>query len=531
MLKLTARWKTILLIVFITVSTGGLPAWSQDEFEVALEDSGEVVEVTFYSAETPEELVKDRLQCLQNEIHMTYNPQVKSFIDYFSKKNKNYLTIMESRRNVYFPIFEEYLKKHNMPDELKYLSIVESGLNPKATSRVGAAGLWQFMPSTGKIYNLHQDSYLDERLDPYEATEAACKYLKQLYNMFDDWQLALASYNCGPGNVRKAIRKSGYKDGFWEVYNHLPKETRSYVPQFIAIMYVMNNLNEYGFQTDSLEYAMAFDTIRVSKTINLDVFCDQLGICKDDLSKLNPGLKREILPGYLNYTLRVPLDVMPNLHDNRTAILDSAFVAKEERIAYEEVVQPAKKYYTVKNGDYLGKIADKNNVSVTDIKKWNNLSKSTVHVGQKLVIYSKQAVKTTNTGVVEAKQVKTATQSVSTMVEKKPVMTSGSHHIVKSGENLHMIAQKYQVSLADIKSWNKLNSTVIYAGQKLVIKTVSAEGTATISQDLPKFYMVQPGDTLWSISKKYNGLSVDDIKKKNNLKDENIKPGMKLILS
>lgn len=529
MLKLTARWKTILSIVFVTVTTGGLPAWSQDEFEVALEDGGEVVEIPFYSTETPEELVQDRLQCLQNEIHMTYNPQVKSFIDYFSKKNRNYLTIMESRRNVYFPIFEEYLKKHNMPDELKYLSIVESGLNPTAKSRVGAAGLWQFMPATGKIYNLHQDFYLDERLDPYEATEAACKYLKQLYNMFDDWQLALASYNCGPGNVRKAIRKSGYKDGFWEVYNHLPKETRSYVPQFIAIMYVMNNLDEYGFQADSLEYAMAFDTLKITKTINLDVFCDQLGICKDDLSKLNPGLQREILPGYLNYSLRVPLDVMQTLNGNRVAILDSAFVAKEERIAFEEVAQPSKTYYTVRSGDYLGKIADKNKVSVTDIKKWNNLSKSTVRVGQKLVIYNKQATKTTYSEYVEAKQEKSTSQSASTKVATKPVLTSNSQHIVKSGENLHLIAQKYQVSLTDIKAWNNLNSTVIHAGQKLVIKTASAK--KSINQDLPKFYMVQPGDTLWSISKKYNGLSVDDIKKKNNLKDENIKPGMKLILS
>lgn len=526
MLRLTACWKTVLLVVFLSVSTGVLPAWSQDEFEGAVVEGNVVVEIPFYSIDTPEELVKDRLQCLQNEIHMTYNPQVKSFIDYFSKKNKNYLTIMESRKNVYFPIFEEYLKKHNMPDELKYLSIVESGLNPKAMSRVGAAGLWQFMPATGKIFDLKQDVYNDDRLDPYKSTEAACLYLKQLYKMFGDWQLALASYNCGPGNVRKAIRKSGYKDGFWEVYNHLPRETRSYVPQFIAVMYVMNNLNEYGLQTDSLEYAMAFDTIQINKTINLDVFCDQLGICKDDLMKLNPSLRRDILPGYLNYSLRVPADMISTLQENRVAILDSAFIAKEERVAFEETVQPSKTYYTVRQGDYLGKIADKNKVSVSQLQKWNNLSKTTVHVGQRLVIYSKQASAT----YADTKPGKATTQNASTKVEANPVV-SNTHHIVKSGENLHLIAQKYQVSLADLRSWNNLSTTVIHVGQKLLIQTASEESTVTVSQDLPKFYMVQPGDTLWSISKKYTGLTVEEIKKMNNLKDENIKPGMKLILS
>lgn len=532
MLKLTVCRKIALSAVFLALSTGSLPVMGQEvnEVEVVEEVDGEIVEIPFYSPEVTDEMIKDRMQCLQNEIHLTYNPQVKSFIDYFSIKNKTYLATMERRRNVYFPIFEEYLKKHNMPDELKYLSIVESGLNPNAFSRVGAAGLWQFMPSTGKMYHLDQDFYIDERLDPYEATEAACKYLKQLYKMFNDWELALASYNCGPGNVRKAIRRSGYKDTFWEIYRYLPRETRGYVPQFIAIMYVMNHLDDYGFQKDVQEYPMAFDTINIQKTIDLNVFCDYLGICRDDISRLNPGLKREIIPGYLNYSLRVPSDIMEAFNSNRLAIMDSSFVEKTTRLAFEESAQPEKIYYKVRNGDYLGKIASKYGVSVSNIKKWNGMRSSTVYVGQRLAIYTRKVTSTTFTEFLAKNDDPQPKSPVSPA--KAPVKeASGSetHYTVRSGDNLHKISERYSVTIDDIKKWNNLNSTVIHAGQKLVVRAESSQ-EVVIKKPNPKVYYVQPGDTLWSISRKYNGLTVDEIKKKNNLKNENIKPGMKLII-
>lgn len=469
-----------------------------------------------------DELIEDRMSCIQKDVKLTYNAKIKGFIDYFTVKNRNYLAVMEHRKNVYFPIFEEYLRKHNMPDELKYLSIVESGLNPNAISHAGAAGLWQFMPSTGKMYKLHQDFYIDERMDPYEATEAACKYLKELYNMFNDWELALASYNCGPGNVRRAIRKSGYKEDFWGVYNHLPAETRGYVPQFVAITYVMNFLDDYKIGIDTLDYPMAFETVKITEDIDLNRLCKELDVCKEDLKKLNPALKREILPGYLKYDLRIPSDKMTVWTQKSVAIIDSCRVLETEKVAYEEAKKPSRQYYVVRRGDYLGKIADKYNVSINDIKSWNNLRGTTIHYGQKLVIYSKGSPSYNNRAVV------TSSSSKSTSQSSQSKGSSKSYYTVKSGDALGRIASLHNVSVSDLKKWNNLNSTVIQVGQKLVI--YSDKPSLKDFQDTPKFYMVQPGDTLWSISKKYKNLSVEDIKKKNKLKDENIKPGMKLLI-
>jgi membrane-bound lytic murein transglycosylase D len=376
------------------------------------------------------------------------------------------MVVMERRKNLYFPIFEEYLKKHNMPDELKYLSIVESGLNPRAISRAGAAGLWQFMPSTGKIYKLHQDSYIDERLDPYEATEAACKYLKELYNIFHDWELALASYNCGPGNVRKAIRQSGYKDNFWDVYNHLPKETRGYVPQFVAVTYAMNYMKEHNMIADSIEYPVQFDTIMVNNNVNLGTLCEQLNFCFEDLQKLNPALKKNVLPAHVNYAIRIPSDLYPYFAQNRIAILDSSsknceveIVLVKTEIAKSTSPEKRKIIYTVKSGDILGKIATKHHVSVANIKSWNKISGTTIRQGQRLIIYKKGAYTPTSA----------------------PALA---------------------------KAKDKKNS---------------------LSTSAKKVYYVQPGDTLWSISKKSN-ITIEKLKAKNNLKGNEIKVGMKLIV-
>lgn len=551
----------------LVLSAGIAPALAQDDVqqETAAESAGQtldipVIQETFFNQDVPDEVIIDRMKCLEKEIKLTYNPKVKGFIDYFTIRNRRYLSVMEMRRNVYFPIFEEYLKKHNMPDELKYLSIVESGLNPKAKSWAGAAGLWQFMPSTGKIYNLHQDAYLDERLDPYEATEAACKYLKQLYNIFHDWELALASYNCGPGNVRRAIRKSGYKESFWEIYNNLPQETRGYVPQFVAITYVMNHLGDYQFKKDSIEYAMAFDTVIINKSLSLEKLASNLNICKEDLIKLNPGLKKEVVPGYLNYALRVPSDVMGAFEANRVAILDSSMFTESEMIAAAEpddapasksVVKTQKVYHKVKKGEVLSKIAGKYNVTVADVKKWNKLKGNTVKVGQQLVIQKKVKTRVMDTEAVVARKtpekvqktedVKSAdsgnTSKEAVVVKKeseereKPTIVQTKTYTVKSGDNLMRIAEKYDVSVSDLKKWNSMKGSSIKAGQKLKIRLDRSESAAYAQADRDqKVYYVQPGDTLWSISKKHNGISVEEIKKKNNLKDENLKVGMKLII-
>ncbi|MFQ3576684.1 MAG: lytic transglycosylase domain-containing protein, partial [Cytophagales bacterium] len=189
--------------------------------------------------EVTEELIRDRMSCAQGEIKLLYNPKINSFIDFFVRRRREYSILMLQRKTLYFPIFEEILKKYGMPDELKYLAVVESGLKPTALSPSNALGLWQFIPSTGRLYGLKIDNYIDERLDIVKSTESACRYLKWLYNAFGDWHLALASYNCGPGYVQRAIKKAGGKNDFWKIYDFLPQETRSYVPQFIAIAYFM----------------------------------------------------------------------------------------------------------------------------------------------------------------------------------------------------------------------------------------------------------------------------------------------------
>ncbi|MFN3405132.1 MAG: transglycosylase SLT domain-containing protein [Cytophagaceae bacterium] len=419
-----------------------------------------------------DDVIAQRLKSLEKSVKLTFNKKTRGFIDYFTVRNRRYAKVMERRRNVYFPIFEEAFKKHEMPDELKYLAIVESGLNPKALSKAGAAGLWQFMPSTGKIYKLNQDSYIDERLDPYKSTEAACRYLKDLYNIFNDWELALASYNCGPGNVRKAIRKSGYKETFWQIYDYLPQETRGYVPQFVALTYVMNHLEDHNIIADSLEYPIRFDTIMVADYLNIDILCEQLDICKEDFIKLNPALKRSYLPDNYNYPVRIPYEKSEYFAVNRIEILDNC----NRRFSIEP--EPL----------------------FADNTRFNSSSKSV----------SSQSTKTT-------------------------------FHVVKSGEVLSKIASKYNVSVNDIKKWNNLKTSNIQKGQKLVIKTGKTSSSSQSQVNLasaskpkaettPKVYYVQPGDTLYSIARKYENVSIETIKKLNNLKTNELKVGQKLLI-
>ncbi|MBC7981931.1 LysM peptidoglycan-binding domain-containing protein [Candidatus Parcubacteria bacterium] len=418
-----------------------------------------------------EAILLDRLKKIENKIPMTLNARTKSFMHYFTVRNRRYALVMERRRRLFFPIFEQVFKQMNLPDELKYLAIVESGLNPRAMSRVGAAGLWQFMPGTGREFGLYQDQYIDERLDPYLATIAAGKYLKQLYNTFDDWELGISSYNCGPGNVRRAIRRSGYKNSFWGVYNNLPAETRGYLPQLVALTYSMNYLESHDIIADSIEYPVVFDTITIRQYLNLEVFSKELNIPVEDFMKMNPAFLKNYFPGHRPVTIRIPADKMVYYAQNEYDILDAAgkrdVAVKEVPVIVKSYSQKAtqtktvsssqkkKIIYIVKRGDVLGSIADKHNVGLSELKSWNGLRKNSIRQGQKLIIYKKGTV----------------------------AKTSSSQ------------------------------------------STTAASGKKT-----PTFHYVKQGDTLWTISKKYD-LSIDKIKKLNNLKDGNIKPGQKIKLS
>jgi membrane-bound lytic murein transglycosylase D len=447
--------------------------------EVAISDTlnlDAIVEIsrTYYDyiPDASYELIGERIAGMNAQIKVPYNPRVKGFIDYFTVRNREYTRTMLKRRDVYFPLFEKYLAKYGIPDDLKYLSIVESGLNPKAISRAGAAGLWQFMPSTGRIYRLNQNWYVDERLDPEKATEAACRYLKQLYGMFGDWQLALAAYNAGPGNVNKAIRRSGGKKDFWEVYNHLPKETRSYVPQFAAVMYVMQYAEEHNLLPEEHEYlyTMQVDTVHLNRFMSLEALEAQLNLCSGELEYLNPELVRKAIPENAGtYALRIPAQATNHFQTHRLAIIDSTAKTSQALLAYNTKTEVGSTYnrekinYRVKSGDHLSKIAGKYDVRVDDIKQWNRLNSSTLRVGQQLTIYV------------------SPTQKASINNQLASNTSSGSSQPVQVSKN--------------------------------------------------KVYYVQPGDTLWEISRKHGNVSVAQIKQMNGLKSNEIKVGQKLIIA
>lgn len=350
-------------------------------------------DLDFIPADETPELIADRLNCLQRTIELSYNSKVHAFVDYFTVRDRDYTKMILRRRDLYFPLFEKKLKQYNLPDELKYLSIIESGLNPRAMSAARAVGLWQFMSGTGKYFGLHSDWFSDDRMDPEKATDAACRYLSQLNSIFHNWHLALAAYNSGPGTVRWAIRRSGYKKTFWEIYPYLPRETRSYVPQFIAIIYAVNYAAEHNINEEKREELIPHDTVALNHFIQLEIFAKLTGTCVEDLQMLNPHFKRNAVPEDGKPKLiKVPRAAKENLARNRKTILDSASSGKK---TWEALVKASGDYtfgreqnvYRVRSGDVLGTIAQRFGVSVRDLREWNNLRSNMIRVGQRLVIW------------------------------------------------------------------------------------------------------------------------------------------------
>jgi len=445
------------IIVAVTVSAcEAAPVSTDPQDTVALFQPAYDYE---YVPDASYDLVADRIACIESDIPLAYNHRVKSFIDYFTVRDREYTRMVIRRKDVYFPLFEKYLKKYNLPQDLKYLAIVESGLKPEARSRVGAVGLWQFMPSTGRMFGLNQDWYVDERQSPEKSTEAACKYLKQLYNMFGDWELALAAYNTGPGNVRKAIRRSGYKKSFWDVYRYLPRETRSYVPQFVAIAYTLNYIDEHNLQEEIPDYLAEADTVLISQFASLKVLAEQLNVCEDDLKRLNPELRRGVVPETAkNYPLRIPADMADYLAANQSSILDTVgsetikkqFIAQAQKNSGSTYGR-SKVTYRVRRGDVLGKIAERHGVRLSDLRRWNNIRGSRIYAGQRLTLYVKSS-------------------SRSAVASSRQPVPAGKYHLVQPGDSLWEISRKYQgLTVTKIKQLNKLSSNSIKPGQKLII--------------------------------------------------------------
>lgn len=349
-----------------------------------------------------------RLSVLPNSIPMPYNDVVRGFIEMYVKRRPKQVAALSRLGEVYFPLFEDKLMQYSLPQELKYLAVIESALNASARSHAGAAGLWQFMPSTGRVYGLEVNSLVDERLDPYKSTDAACRYLKSLYRLFGDWHLALAAYNCGPGNVNKAINRSGGKKDFWSIYPWLPRETRAYVPIFIAANYALNYADVHGICRDTLwpelrlkqrgqMMPMVVDTIHSTKRQHLKQTADVLGLPIEELRRLNPQYLRDVLPGGKAYSLVLPMDYMNDYLQNEDTIL--AYKADSLLMKQQEVINMAQKtasdgtyssggilYYKVKKGDTLGAIAKRQHCTVNQLMRWNNLKNTNLQIGQKLKI-------------------------------------------------------------------------------------------------------------------------------------------------
>ena len=345
----------------------------------------------------PDSVYKARLQALPCVIELPYNERVRAFILRYVKRSPKQVARMMRMSEYYFPLFEEVLARYNLPYELKYLPIIESALNPMARSYVGAAGLWQFMPGTGKLFGLEINSLVDERMDPVKSTEAACRFLSSMYAVYHDWNLVIAAYNCGGGNVNKAIKRAGGKRDFWSIYPYLPRETRNYVPIFIAANYAMNYGQEHGICKAPLEKTMLTDTIATTRRLHLQQVSENLDIPMDELRRLNPQYSRDILPGGSVYTLCLPSEKVGLYIEQEDSILvykaDSLINNRRAEIDLAKVTGihggyrvNGVTYYTIKRGDTLGGIAKKFHCTVKQLKKWNGLKNDNIREGKKLKI-------------------------------------------------------------------------------------------------------------------------------------------------
>lgn len=366
-------------------------------------DAGELNTYGFEQGEIPvysDSVIALRLSLLETEIPLEYNAQVRTYIDLYANRRRALISKVLTTSQFYFPIFEEVFDRENVPMEFKYLAVIESALNQKAISPVGAAGLWQFMPATGRIYGLRTDAYLDDRKDIIKSTEAAVKYFKDSYAIYKDWLLVIASYNCGAGNVNKAIRRSGGKRNIWEIMPYLPKETRGYVPAFIAATYVMNYASEHNIYPKQNEMYMHLDTVMVDNHFSIQKLALAINTTPEEIRALNPSLKKGVIP----FSTKGVVLTLPYHQAVRVAALraDTSFQSKvnQEWLALNgssklksEPTSPEKVIYKVRPGDNLAKIAKKHDVSVAELKKWNkkSIKGGKVIKGQKISIYPNRA--------------------------------------------------------------------------------------------------------------------------------------------
>ncbi len=418
-----------------------------------------------YPTSLSTDTLKARLERLNQKtpFNIAYNPSLENVIKSFLFRKRDLMEKMLTISQFYFPLFEQELDNYDIPIEMKYLAIVESALNPRARSHAGATGLWQFMYGTGKQYDLDVSSYVDERSDPIKSTEAACKFLSKLYDIYDDWDLALAAYNSGPGNVNKAIRRSGGYKNYWNIRRYLPRETAGYVPAFLATMYLFEYADEHGLKGEKVERAyFETDTVHVKSLITFDQVSELVGVGKEELRVLNPSYKLDVIPFVDNKsnTLRLPKYAIGKFVANEEAIY--AHVKKEldsKESPLPQLVKEAEQdriRYKVRSGDYLGRIAERYGVGVSQLKQWNGLRGNDLRIGQRLTIYPRRIP-----GATAASNGSIAATNTSNPAGAKV-------HTVRSGDSLWTISRKYPgISVENLRQWNGISGNNLKPGTKL----------------------------------------------------------------
>ena len=482
-----------------------------------------------FESNVPDEVYIERIRQMNSFITLPYNDIVKNYIILYSEKMNTRMSNILGLCKYYMPIFEEILNKYDMPEELKAMAVIESAMNPRAVSRAGAKGMWQFMYATAKMYGLHIDSFVDERLDPVKAAEAAAQYLQDSYEIFGDWNLAIASYNCGAGNVNKAIRRSGGKRAFWDIYPYLPRETRGYVPAFVGALYTMTYYKEHGIKPEAIEMPAHVDTFRITKMLHLRQVSDLTGAPLNELKDLNPQYSHEIIPGNnREYILRLPYNYTNAFIDHEDSLYRHKADEYFNPVTLKKIQDGAdgeRIVYRVKSGDYLGRIASRHRCTVAQIKRWNNLTSNNIRVGQRLVIYR---------GGSAPASASASSSSSSSSAQPTSAPANATTYTVKSGDVLGKIAERHGCTVAQLKAWNGLTSNNIRVGQKLIVSAAASSSASSPQTSAPAAaqsgeytsYTVKSGDSFYSIAKNYPGVSAQDIMNFNGLSSSKIQPGM-----